>query len=480
MGKTKKGAKRAYSLSPPEQHLISQESLKKHKTQSASHSSLDFEEQGGPSLDMKRRKSRKNRTDLDDFPLLPDNSSSSSYLDVPCEKQKHNEEDCESPFITHNRFHVLSSQNDENDATTNNNDEMEVPVVTKEKRPPPIFVKNLTNFKLFYTKLNSLIDSSAYTCTSRLNDTKICPLTSDAYRNIIKYLEASEAQFHTYQPKQERAIRVVIRNLHYSTPPDDIKAELVEMGFSVRQVHNVKTRKTADQLERKPLPLFFVDLDPHPNVKDIYNLKTLQHTVIKVEDPHPKKDIVQCIQCQNYGHTKSYCHYPPRCVRCAGPHQSNVCTKPRDLPPICVLCQQNHPANYKGCTTYQTLRARLQPNRQTSQVQQHQFRHQLSRTSPAKQVTPTVSFSNIVLGSKNINQQPDLDNTQTSQETQPSTSADVHPTLRPTFSNVPPPSNNVDITSLLNSFMSDLRSLIFPVINLLNTVLSHLLPSQTK
>ena len=86
----------------------------------------------------------------------------------------------------------------------------------------------------------------------------------DAYRKVIKYLEGSNINFHTYQLKQERSYRVVIKGIHHTTPTEDIKAQLIVKGYPVRSVTNVKSRVSKD-----PLSMFFVDLDPNPNNKTI-------------------------------------------------------------------------------------------------------------------------------------------------------------------------------------------------------------------
>jgi hypothetical protein len=103
--------------------------------------------------------------------------------------------------------------------------------------------------------------------------------------------------------KQVRAYRIVIRNLHYLTPTAQITAELEEQGHKVRNILNVKHRAT-----KEPLSLFFIDLEPNGNKKDIYDITFLCKMRITVEAPRQKKKkhIVQCTRHQSYGHTKTY------------------------------------------------------------------------------------------------------------------------------------------------------------------------------
>jgi hypothetical protein len=122
--------------------------------------------------------------------------------------------------------------------------------------------------------------------------------------------------------REERAYRVVIRNLHHSVAADEIKQELEKQGHTVRNTLNVRHRQT-----KEPLPLFFINLEPKENNKSIYEIKYLCNMKITVEAPRRKNHIVQCTRCQCYRHTKTYCARPYTCVKCGGEHNTTLCTK---------------------------------------------------------------------------------------------------------------------------------------------------------
>jgi hypothetical protein len=99
--------------------------------------------------------------------------------------------------------------------------------------------------------------------------------------------------------------------------------------------------------------MFFVELKPVPNNKDIYNIEYLQQCKIKFEPLKHKRDIAQCANCQRYGHTKYYCHLKLKCVKCAGSHPTIQCQhKERLSEVLCALWGGNHPTNYKGYIVY--------------------------------------------------------------------------------------------------------------------------------
>lgn len=156
--------------------------------------------------------------------------------------------------------------------------------------------------------------------------------------------------FHTYQLKSERAYRVVIKNLHYSTNINEIKEEIENLGHKVRNIINIRHKIT-----KQPLSMFFVDLEPNTTNKFIYELKHINNALVKVEPPKKNFTIVQCQRCQQFGHTKSYCTKINKCVKCGEEHLSSMCAKGNDIPARCANCNKTHPASYRGCEVYQDL-----------------------------------------------------------------------------------------------------------------------------
>lgn len=259
-----------------------------------------------------------------------------------------------------------------------------------------------------------------------------------SYRTLIHFLKNQNAEYHTYQLKEDKPTRVVIRNLHPTTSTALIKSELEQRLFEVRQVTNV-----LHKINKHPLPLFFVDLEPTIHSNDIYKLTSLIHTKIKVEEPYKSKNISQGINCQEYGHTKSYCGYPARCVRCGSNHSSSDCPNPRDATPRCALCSGNHPSNYKGCAVFKDLQQRNKPKKSNllSDNISHKKNVQVSHPVVNPVTHPSVSpqtYAQATAGSHSNNQ-------------------------------APPPVSDI------NKFLDEFKLLINPLISLLTQVISKLL-----
>jgi len=145
------------------------------------------------------------------------------------------------------------------------------------KRPPPIFVRGILDFPNLCNELTELIGVDNFYCKSSTDRMKIITTKPESYRSLVHFLRDQKAEFHTYQLKEDKPLQLVIRNLHPTTPTELIKTKLETRLFEVRQVSSV-----LHKINKHPLPLFFVDLEPTEHSNDIYSLTSLLHTLIKV------------------------------------------------------------------------------------------------------------------------------------------------------------------------------------------------------
>ena len=133
--------------------------------------------------------------------------------------------------------------------------------------------------------------------------------------------------------------------MHPKTNLHRLSDELAKIGHQTRTINNITRFDT-----KQPLPLFLIELEPRNNNKEIYDIKQILNTIVTVETPRHKKDIPQCMRCQQYGHTKNYCNRSPDCVKCAKNHLTIHCPYSGKIEEVkCYNCNGNHPASYKGC-----------------------------------------------------------------------------------------------------------------------------------
>jgi hypothetical protein len=69
-------------------------------------------------------------------------------------------------------------------------------------------------------------------------------------------------EFNTYKVKN------MLKNMNYSINPEEIKTEIEKLGHTITNILNIKQYRT-----KLPLLMFFVELKPAPNSKDIFSVK---------------------------------------------------------------------------------------------------------------------------------------------------------------------------------------------------------------
>lgn len=362
--------------------------------------------------------------------------------------------DTELPPLTLSRRYLPLANLSDKSTTVNNLEINNIEPIQQSKidKPPPIFVHGVINYQDMIKNFNAVVEQEQITTKSLTNNVvKINAKTVDSYRKLIRHMKDENIIHHTYQLKEERAYRVVIRHLHQTTPINEIQDELESKGYKIRNIVNIKHRST-----KESLPLFFVDLEPAENNKSIYDLKYLQNRTIRVEPPYRNTDIVQCTRCQMFNHTKTYCNRPFACVKCGGSHDTKFCKKAEDIPATCYLCNGPHPASYKGCHVYRDLQDKFNKDQQQKSRQTTPSFYSARPREPIRTNEPTTSQTYY----NSNNQQTYSEATRNKQH---------DPTSHP---------EDIPLSKFLNEFKEMFQQLMQQnnmMINLLNTVIQKLI-----
>lgn len=221
----------------------------------------------------------------------------------------------------------------------------------KDPIPPPIIVERVDSYETLYSVIKEAIDKSHFQVKFiSENSAKINTVNSESYRAAVSILEKENLTFHTYENKQSRPIRVMIKQLHYTCKPESIVESLSEQGFVVLGAVNKLSFK-----KKSPLNMFMVTFENNQDINQIYKITHVLGCRVNVEAIKGSKLIAQCKKCQAYGHTKAYCSRQVRCVKCAGKHPTAECNKGPNVNAKCVNCGGTHPANYRGCIVAKEL-----------------------------------------------------------------------------------------------------------------------------
>ncbi|PNF20024.1 hypothetical protein B7P43_G05948 [Cryptotermes secundus] len=206
-------------------------------------------------------------------------------------------------------------------------------------KPPPIVIENMTNYKQMLNALTSAnIPLDGY--QSKLlnnNRVKVNTTTAETYRAITALLNNKGIQWHSFEDKQTRDIKVMVKDLHHSIDPIDIVNHFNQQGLKAKNATNKQKWLTAEQKQESraeglqevvPLDIFIVSFDRETDIDKIYNIKTVMNSEVQIEPLRRSKIIPQCKRRQEYGHAHNFCHKTPRFVKCGKQHFTRDCSKP--------------------------------------------------------------------------------------------------------------------------------------------------------
>jgi hypothetical protein len=178
-------------------------------------------------------------------------------------KNKLQETNDHPPQITiTNKFEVLQHGETEGDTKHDR----------KVPAPPPIYVPGITNTQRLTAIIEQVLNRLNYTLKI-INDTiKMKTNKLEYHKTIIDILKEKKVEFHTYQPWQQRAYRVVIRNLHHSVQQELVREDIERMEHKIRNLWNIRHRVSGN-----PLSLFFLDIEPAANNSEIFHIEYLQN-----------------------------------------------------------------------------------------------------------------------------------------------------------------------------------------------------------
>ncbi|EDW04644.1 GH23689 [Drosophila grimshawi] len=138
---------------------------------------------------------------------------------------------------------------------------------TRHAKPPPLIAEGITNVAGLLQALNDVTPPDSFMLKCNGGGTvRVMPNGIDAYRAIQRLFTDKRIPFHSYQLKEDRGFRVVIRGLHPSLQKMDlIRDELGRLGHAVRGVQTIFSRAT-----KKELNLCYLELEPATNNKEIF------------------------------------------------------------------------------------------------------------------------------------------------------------------------------------------------------------------
>lgn len=131
------------------------------------------------------------------------------------------------------------------------------------------------------------------------------------------------------------------------------------MAFKAFGLEPVEVKKLSSGKSRHDgyeTGFYIVNFSCDQDLKKLADIVHIGQKRVRIEIRR-KKDIVQCTNCQRFGHTSANCGHPFRCVKCADPHGPQECQRRRydkDSEPYCCNCAKDgHTSNnLNACEFY--------------------------------------------------------------------------------------------------------------------------------
>jgi hypothetical protein len=119
------------------------------------------------------------------------------------------------------------------------------------------------------------------------------------YWDITRALNQTNIEWHSFENKLTRPVKVMARNIHASCSAEDVMKDLKNKNFAIMEVSQIRSRK-----DKILLPLYMLTFEKKEDIKRIFEIKEILSMKVTIEALRRSKLIPQCKNCQAYGHTE--------------------------------------------------------------------------------------------------------------------------------------------------------------------------------
>jgi len=179
------------------------------------------------------------------------------------------------------------------------------------------------------------------------------------YLKIKDLLNTANTQYFSFTPKELKMRSLVLKGLDKDENEKDI-IEYINNSHPNVMIENVSRMTTPrSRKENIRLPHLVIRFKNGQDLREVRQIRYINFQRVTWEDLQKTEIVIQCLNCQRFGHAAANCQMGYRCVKCSEKHAPGKCeiTKTDNNDKVfCVLCQQiGHPASYRGCPKYKQM-----------------------------------------------------------------------------------------------------------------------------
>ncbi|GBM41565.1 hypothetical protein AVEN_215732-1 [Araneus ventricosus] len=176
--------------------------------------------------------------------------------------------------------------------------------------------------------------------------------TEENINNIINYLNETNKECVLSEKREDRPLKIIIKGLPTDHSKELIQQDLENQNFKVIRISQLRNFKL-----KSFHPIFLIEIAKKGNYTNIFNLKSINHLSVKIENYHKKNKATICFKCSRFFHCARNCMCQARCIKCSKNHETRNCDiKTRIESPKCIDClETGHLASWRGCPKFRNI-----------------------------------------------------------------------------------------------------------------------------
>ena len=159
-------------------------------------------------------------------------------------------------------------------------------------------------------------------------------------------------------PKAYQTNKVPNKRLAVKGVPTDITEAEFKEFLDLNKISYAKAERLKSKKDGRVLSIFQLEITDPTEAEALISQNLVCNVtgiVYKVEEFRALISVMQCYNCQSFGHSAKTCRSKQKCLICGENHSHKGCPSRELRKPTCANCKGPHVASYKGCPEYKKL-----------------------------------------------------------------------------------------------------------------------------
>ena len=156
-------------------------------------------------------------------------------------------------------------------------------------------------------------------------------------------------------PKAFQTNKVQNKRLAVKGVPTDITETEFKEFLDLNKITYAKAERLKSKKDGRVPPIFQLDINDPDEAETLISQNlacNVTAIVYKVEEFRAPISVMQCYNCQRFGHSAKTCRSKQNCLICGENHSHKGCPSRESRKPTCANCNGPHVASCKGCPEY--------------------------------------------------------------------------------------------------------------------------------